>query len=236
MRVADTLRREIEQGVLQPGDRLPPLADLATRFGCSRATVREALGALRGQGLVEIRHGDGTYVRTASVELWMQPLDAAVLLAASDASQLVELLTAVLAGVAAAAADRASETERQALLHKLFQLECAAGTGEEAVSAELSLHQALAAAAGNPLLENVMRVLQEALRSAIRLARRNGLDTVPAARSLVHGVVAGQAALARFQAYAYGDALAVALANLRRGEASTKTLGASPSPTLSEIS
>lgn len=52
VRIAQDIRKMIEDGSFRPGDRLPPLAQLAADFQCSRATVREALGALRGKSVV----------------------------------------------------------------------------------------------------------------------------------------------------------------------------------------
>ncbi|MQB02265.1 MAG: GntR family transcriptional regulator, partial [Actinobacteria bacterium] len=46
-----------------PGDRLPPERQLATSLGVSRASLRQAMAALEVQGVVEVRHGDGAYLR-----------------------------------------------------------------------------------------------------------------------------------------------------------------------------
>jgi DNA-binding GntR family transcriptional regulator len=62
-RVANTLRREVQSGVLAPGDRLPAETDLVKRFQVSLPTIRQAMGVLRAEGLVESRHGIGTFVK-----------------------------------------------------------------------------------------------------------------------------------------------------------------------------
>jgi GntR family transcriptional regulator len=66
-RLVDALRQEIADGVHAVGDRLPTEDTLSRRFGVSRHTVREALRALRDEGLVASRQGAGTTVmrRTA---------------------------------------------------------------------------------------------------------------------------------------------------------------------------
>ena len=58
----------IAEGRLKSGDRLPPERDLAEKFVVSRTSVREALRALESLGLVEIRPGEGTFVREVSVD------------------------------------------------------------------------------------------------------------------------------------------------------------------------
>jgi DNA-binding GntR family transcriptional regulator len=56
-RVAEAIRRDMEQGVLAPGTQMPGELDLAVRFDVSRATVRQALGVLERAGHVERRAG-----------------------------------------------------------------------------------------------------------------------------------------------------------------------------------
>src|SRR5204863_1480167 len=60
--VHDELSERIDQGRLAAGTRLPSEPELAAEFGVSRATLREALRALEGQGLVRRLWGSGTYV------------------------------------------------------------------------------------------------------------------------------------------------------------------------------
>ncbi|WP_406837319.1 GntR family transcriptional regulator [Streptomyces sp. AHU1] len=61
--IADDLRQQITTGRLQPGERLPSEADLADRYEVSTLTLRSALAALQGEGLVEKIHGKGNFVR-----------------------------------------------------------------------------------------------------------------------------------------------------------------------------
>lgn len=168
--IAQAIRGEIENGVLRPGDRLPALSELAEKYRCSRATVREALGALRGQGLVEFRHGNGTFIRTATVEMWMEPIDAAILLGASQMRDLIQMQTAVLSGIATIVAGQRATSDYSPLSHALFELECAAGDLDVAIAAELTFYLTMAELSGNIVLENALRILQESLRSTLRLA------------------------------------------------------------------
>lgn len=61
-RLADALRDAIEQGDLHPGDALPGDAALTAATGLSRGTVRQAVAALRAEGLVQTRQGARTTV------------------------------------------------------------------------------------------------------------------------------------------------------------------------------
>ena len=60
--IAERLAGDIRSGLLAPGERLPSERDLARSLEVSRASVREALASLALQGVVETRHGAGTFV------------------------------------------------------------------------------------------------------------------------------------------------------------------------------
>lgn len=62
LQVAEQLQGMVESGTLEAGSRLPSERDLATQFGVSRPTIREAMIALEIAGLVEVRSGSGVYV------------------------------------------------------------------------------------------------------------------------------------------------------------------------------
>jgi DNA-binding GntR family transcriptional regulator len=64
-RIADDLREQIRRGALAPGDRLPAETAVAETHSTSVPTVRQAMAVLRAEGLIESRHGIGTFVRKA---------------------------------------------------------------------------------------------------------------------------------------------------------------------------
>lgn len=62
-RIEEWLIAELEEQRVAIGQRIPTERALAERFGVSRASVRQALAALQALGIIEVRHGDGTYLR-----------------------------------------------------------------------------------------------------------------------------------------------------------------------------
>jgi DNA-binding FadR family transcriptional regulator len=62
-RVADLLRTAIERGDYRAGDRLPSYRDLVNQYGIAMGTAREVMRLLERDGLVDIRHGSGAFVR-----------------------------------------------------------------------------------------------------------------------------------------------------------------------------
>src|SRR5260370_17760571 len=73
------VKRLIAEGKLKSGDRLPPERDLAEKFMVSRTAVREALRALEGSGLIDVRAGEGAFVRDVSVETLIESLPLVIL-------------------------------------------------------------------------------------------------------------------------------------------------------------
>jgi DNA-binding GntR family transcriptional regulator len=67
--LARILRDRIQSGELRPGQALPSEAALSQTFGVSRDAVRDALAALRSDGLVITTRGQGTSVREPATDL-----------------------------------------------------------------------------------------------------------------------------------------------------------------------
>ena len=63
LQLADVLRAEIQEGTRRPGSQLPTESEFQRDYGVSRTTIRAALSALAGEGLVVTRKGFGSYVR-----------------------------------------------------------------------------------------------------------------------------------------------------------------------------
>lgn len=181
-RIAADIKRWIEQGHVVPGEKLPDMRTLAARFGVSRATVREAFSSLVGMGLIELRHGEGTFVQKIDVETMVtQPMNAALLLGQSDMRQLLEVRKYLELGAVEAAARRADASSLTAAKQALEKMEEPSLHLEERVSADLQFHLGLAEAAGNPLLYNLLNSMSEAVRSRIR-SQYEGQEAAAAGR------------------------------------------------------
>lgn len=93
--VADQLLDLVLSGQLAPGDRFPPEAELASSFGVSRSTVREALRVLASRDLIETTRGTtgGTFVRTIEVRQVREYLETTIgLMSGGDQFSVSEML------------------------------------------------------------------------------------------------------------------------------------------------
>lgn len=177
--VAVGIQHHIQQQGLAPGDFLGRVEDLATRFGVSRPTLREALKLLASSGLVRTTRGPGGGVfvaNTAGAGIGRGLGESIGTMLETSAVSLDELLDASLllqaplAGRAAEQADRATIERLRAAL----EAERAAEPGDldALAAAEAEFHRAIASAAGNRVAEAlgewIVDVLQPTLLERVR--------------------------------------------------------------------
>ena len=109
--VIDRIIASVMGGRLKPGDHMPSIEALAQQFGVGRTSVREALVALELVGIVELRHGGGTFVRADVSGFFLKPLSWSALLDQSKIAALAETRRCMESELAAMAAQRATPEE-----------------------------------------------------------------------------------------------------------------------------
>ncbi len=145
--VSGRLRERILGGALKAGDKLPSEARLTEAFGVSRTVVREAIAALRADGLVEPRQGAGVFVLAPRAAL---PFQGVVSSKISSIIEMLELRVAVEGEAAALAAQRRSPAQDEAIREAFDALEQAVAQGRSTMRADFAFHQAVAEATNNP--------------------------------------------------------------------------------------
>src|SRR3984893_3118347 len=103
--IAERIAAEIISAKLSPGARLPTEQQMATAMGVSRTVVREAVAALRADGLVTTRQGLGAFV-ASDVQRWPFRIDANDLKSVSDVLQVIELRMSLEVEASSLAAER----------------------------------------------------------------------------------------------------------------------------------
>ena len=156
--VVDALRRQIIDGTLQPGDKLPAESALEQQFGVSRTVVREALSRLQTTGLVEKYRGKGTYVLT-------RPTDHAFTVPPQeghthqDRMDLLDFRIGIEAETAALAAQRRTNPQLTAIGAALDVFASARHRPSAAVTADFDFHRSVAVAANNRLYLDLLHSL-----------------------------------------------------------------------------
>jgi GntR family transcriptional regulator, transcriptional repressor for pyruvate dehydrogenase complex len=146
--VIDRIRSDIAGGRLAPGARLPTEQEMIAAFGVSRTVVREAVAALRAEGLVATRQGVGAFVveETQPRPFRIEPGG----LALAEVLAIMELRVGVETEAAGLAAERATRASIRALESALRKIDASVAHGELAVAEDFAFHRSIAEATGNP--------------------------------------------------------------------------------------
>jgi GntR family transcriptional repressor for pyruvate dehydrogenase complex len=153
----------IADGRLKSGDRLPPERDLAERFRVSRTSVREALRALESTGLIEIRAGEGAFVRRVSVESLIEPLALVILTQREGIAELYEARRLLEPPIAALAARRATAEELGEMVRILDEQAREVAAGRTGLAQDAAFHAAIGHAAHNRAITRIVTALMDLL-------------------------------------------------------------------------
>src|SRR6185436_9923689 len=145
----EQLADEIKSGRLSPGERLPTEQELTRAARVSRTVVREAVAALRAEGLVVTRQGVGAFVSAMPQQAPFR-IDPERMQSLDEILNVMELRLGVEIESAGLAAERASKGQMRAIGAALDAMDRAAADGKSAVDEDLELHRAIAQATGNP--------------------------------------------------------------------------------------
>lgn len=158
LRISESIVSQIKAKVLadelRPDDKLPNENELASMFGASRATVREALAALEGSGLIEIRRGarGGPFVAKHGLEHAGRSLTDALRIRGTPIEQVTEARLLVEPALARFAAERASNEDLDAIGKTLERVRASLASGETPVLGNLEFHRLVASASHNAVL------------------------------------------------------------------------------------
>jgi len=153
--LVESLGDRIRDGRLSPGDKLPTEAAFMGEFGVSRTVVREAISKLQASGLVETRHGVGTFVVGLgdAAAFRIAPEQLATL---RDVVAMLELRIGVETEAAGLAAQRRTAHNLVVMQDAIEVFTQAVEAGRDAVSADFQFHQEIARATQNAHFANLL--------------------------------------------------------------------------------
>lgn len=170
--IAHRLEQMILDGTLPPEKKLPSERQLAERLGVSRSVVREALRELAGRGIIETKHGQGSFARKVIEEVTdASPL---MLLLNSHSRTLYDLyeVRALLEGEAAAlAAEHGTQEEHYAITKAFNEMEAVPAPANFAL--DYTFHQRIVEASHNPVLVHLLASLKSPLLRSVATSLTN---------------------------------------------------------------
>ncbi|GHH33304.1 FadR/GntR family transcriptional regulator [Lentzea cavernae] len=197
--VLERLRAHVTEAGLSAGDRLPAERDLAASLGVSRASVKQAIVVLEVQGLVEARHGGGTYLVRDTLDV--EPVEQLVE-RRKRLPEVLEAREALETKLAELAAERRTDAELETIREALDFMRDEIAEGANGVEGDRRFHAAVTAAAHSSLLADFMKTIaQQITESRTESLRQPGRPS----RSLAQHT-------AIYEAIAAGDAKKAAAA------------------------
>lgn len=153
------IRGLIDQGQLKPGDRLPAERELAVHIGVSRPSVRAGLRALAAMGVVQSRHGAGTFIRSGPPVLGSEPLSFLAALHGFTRDEMFEARRVLEVGVAGLAAERATGEHLASIAEEITGMYASLDEPLAFLRHDIRFHRAIAAASGNPILASLVEMV-----------------------------------------------------------------------------
>ena len=158
----------ILRGDFLPSGKLPTEGELASSFGVSRPTVREALSRLRSDGVIDSRRGAGSFViRSPGVPA----ASATPIRSLADIERYYVFRSCVEAGAAAGAAEFRDATDMEALHAAFDALNLAMESGKPGIDEDVRFHLAIARASHNPFFVATIETSVAPIRQFMELAR-----------------------------------------------------------------
>jgi DNA-binding FadR family transcriptional regulator len=159
-RLAETTVAEmtvrIRNGVYRPGEKLPTEPQIMAEFGVSRTVVREAVSRLQAAGLVETKHGIGTFVLDTPPAANLAIGDVVTI---RDVISMLEIRISLETEAAALAAMRRNDAHLTEMRRATHDFDADIEADRSSVAADFRFHLQIALATGNRYFENAFRNL-----------------------------------------------------------------------------
>lgn len=175
LELVESLGARIRDGRIAPGEKLPTEAAIMGEFGVSRTVVREAISKLQAAGMVETRHGIGTFVVGPGdgAAFRISPEQLGTL---RDVIAVLELRIGIETEAAALAAMRRTTRNLEEMRSALDAFAAAVDEGRDAVGPDFQFHLEIARATQNPHFAEFMGTLGATIIPRARLGDAAGMD------------------------------------------------------------
>ncbi|MBQ6829966.1 MAG: FadR family transcriptional regulator [Clostridia bacterium] len=171
-RLADRVADELQMLIMnnyRPGDRLPIENELAEQFSVSRITIREAIRQLNTMGMVDVRQGDGTFVKELTPSSFMKPMLPMLALSNADVEDVFEVRLLIECKAVEYAAQRARDEELASLRTLVKEMEDVALAGDIVAynEADARFHNAIAQCGHNPVISVIGELINDMIKESI---------------------------------------------------------------------
>jgi len=172
-RIASQLVELIALQKLAPGDKLPPERQLAELLEVSRPSLREALHILQAQGVVQIKHGQGTFVQEPVVA---QELRASVMTKTHGLNELFDAREVLEVPASKWAGEKVTKEDIRLLRATLNQIDTVTSIEpidfDQLQALDAKFHLTIVGIAGNRFINQTLNVLQDVMKMSMETTLR----------------------------------------------------------------
>jgi GntR family transcriptional regulator, transcriptional repressor for pyruvate dehydrogenase complex len=200
MQVVNHIRAKIKDGTLQPGDKIPPEREFARMLKISRASLRTGIGYMAAMGVMNVRHGVGTFIAEGPAEIGKSSLGLLGALHGFQSWQMFEARMLLESSLAALAAERGQNEHFAALAEEVAEMYATIEDPAEYLIHDVRFHRTIAQASGNPILAALMETVTASLYDERRKEVERSRDLKESAemhREIYRAIRARDAAEAR---------------------------------------
>ena len=176
MQVVNHISKLIENGTLHSGDKIPPEREFAQMLKISRASLRTGIGYLAAMGVMNVRHGVGTFVADGPPSLGKSSFSLIGALHGFQPWQMFEARLILESNAAGLAAERGKEEHHSALAEEIAEMYATVEQPTEYLIHDIRFHRTIAQASGNPILAALMETVTSALYDERRRTVEGSLD------------------------------------------------------------
>lgn len=170
--VVGQIKELMRQGDLKPGDKLLSERELSDKLGVSRPSVREALSALDFLGILESRHGEGTFISEVSEQSLIEPLALFMAMDREASLELLEVRKMMESNTAELAAIRANKEDIKRMVKAVELMEQDFKQNILGEENDAAFHYSIAEATGNKILVKMMNLISDLLIQNMRTSRQ----------------------------------------------------------------
>ncbi|MFC7392915.1 FadR/GntR family transcriptional regulator [Scopulibacillus cellulosilyticus] len=161
-RISEQIEQWIEKGQVNPGDKLPSVRELCELFGVGRSAVRDALTTLKGKGVLDVKQGEGSFIRRFDTSLLF---DGLLLLNEKDISQLFGVRKVLETGIAETAAIYHTPYHLHEMKEALDYLKNE--ENNQGWESDYQFHLAIVKATQNDILVQLMQTVSSSIQKAM---------------------------------------------------------------------
>lgn len=184
--IANIIEQKIIDQQILPGDKLDSVEQLAKNFEVGRSAIREALTSLQARGIIEIRQGEGTFIRQVTAEDITLNIPNYASFSQKDLQQIFEVRKILELGLIENAALRRTNHQLTQLKEALEAMESALTDPQASSDADMRFHTIIAKAANNPLLVSMLQNVSKPIARQIQHTRLILSNSNPNALSKLH--------------------------------------------------